>query len=142
MAKSYIAYLERNGVPDRQALQAALKGLRFPLAVDDGYVPFESSGYLPCTLDGEDAGVDIRFSDSATQLAEHPQLQEAVGSRDAAIMLRWGGDPRERTSALMLAAALAHSFDAQVQSQQDDTMLAPEALLIEARQRLSELQEA
>jgi len=142
MAKSDIAYLERNRVPDRQALQAALKGLRFPLTVDDGYVPFESSGYLPCTLDGEDAGVDIRFSDSATLLAEYPQLQAAVGSRDAAIMLRWGGDPRERASALMLAATLAHSFDARVQSQQDDTLLAPEALLIEARQRFSELQEA
>jgi len=133
MAKSYIAYLERNRVPDRQALQAALKALRFPLTVDDA---------LPCTLDGEDAGVDILFSDSATQLAGHPQLQAAVGARDTAIMLRWGGDPRERTSALMLAAALAHSFDAQVQRQQDDTMLAPEALLIEARQRFSELQEA
>ena len=142
MAKSFIAYLERSRVPDRAALQAALKALRFPLTVDDGYVPFETSGYLPCTLDGEDAGVDIRFADSATQLAGHPGLQEAVGERDAAIVLRWGGDPRERASALMLAAALAQHFDAQVQSKQDDTLRTPDAMLGEARRCLADLQEA
>ena len=142
MAKSYIAYLERSRVPDWQALQAALKALRFPLTVDDDYVPFESGGYLPCTLDGEDAGVDIRFADSAAQLVEHPGLQEAVGARDTAIVLRAGGDPRERATALMLAAALAHSFDAQVQARPEDTLRTPDELLSESRQRLSELQEA
>jgi len=142
MAKSLIAYLERNRVPDRTALQGALKALRFPLSVDDGYVPFETSGYLPCTLDGEDAGVDLRFVDSATQLAGHPGLQDAVGARDAAIVLRWGGDPREHASALMLAAALARDFDAQVQSTQDDTLRTADALLGEARQCLANLQEA
>ncbi len=119
MTKSYIAYLGRSRMPDRQALQAALKAMRFPLTIDDGQVPFESGGYLPRTLDGEDAGVDLRFSDSATQLAGQPQLQEAVGARDAAIVLRWGGDPRERASALMLAAVLAHRFNARVQAQLD-----------------------
>ena len=141
MANSQIAYLNRNQVPERQALQEAIKALRFRLTLDDAYVPFESSGYLPCTLDGEDAGVDIKFSDTAAQLNDQPQLQQQVGDRDTAILLRWGGDPRERASALILGATLAHSFGALVQRQPEETLRVPEQLVDEARKAFSQLQE-
>lgn len=141
MAKLQIAYLERHRVPDHQALQEALKNLRFRLSVDDTYAPFESSGYLPCTLDGEDAGVDIKFSDSAAPLAAQPQLRQQIGQRDTAILLRWGGDPRERASALILGAALAHSFGALVQQPQEAVLRTPDQLLEEAREAFTQLQE-
>jgi hypothetical protein len=141
MAKTLIAFMEHSQVPDRQALQEAIKNLRFPLSLDEAYVPFEWAGYLPCTLDGEDAGVDIRFADSASRLAEQPQLQLQIGNRGTAILLRGGGDPREQASALILGAVLAHSFGALVQQHGDDILCAAEQLLEEARDAFSQAQE-
>lgn len=61
MARARTAYLNRADVPDRAALQAALDAFKLKLVLDDGYVPLETSGYLPCTLHGEDAGFTLRF---------------------------------------------------------------------------------
>lgn len=141
MAKTLIAFIEHSQVPSRQALQEAIKNLRFRLSLDEAYVPFEWSGYLPCTLDGEDAGVDIRFADSASRLAGQPQLLLQIGNRGTAILLRGGGDPREQASALILGAVLAHSFGALVHQHGDDAMSAAEQLLEEARDAFSQVQE-
>ncbi|MGJ4952001.1 hypothetical protein [Bradyrhizobium sp. HKCCYLS20291] len=70
MARVLTAYLKRTEVPTRTALQQAIAGLPFPLTLDDGYVPLETSGYLPCTLDGEDAGFDLRFTEIEGQRAD------------------------------------------------------------------------
>jgi hypothetical protein len=141
MAKSQTAFLAPDQVPNRSTLQNALKGLRFPLSVDSDYVPFESTGYLPCTLDGEDAGFDIKFEDSATRLLDQPQLQAGIGGQTAAITLRWGGDPRERVAALIVGATLAHSFGAMVQRQGDANFRSVEALVDEARRAVAQLQD-
>jgi hypothetical protein len=141
MAKTLIAFMERSQVPSRQALQEAVKNLRFRLSLDEAYVPFEWAGYLPCTLDGEDAGVDIRFADSASRLSEQPKLLLQIGNRGTAILLRGGGDPREQASALILGAVLAHSFGALVQHHGDDSLCAAEQLLEEARAAFSQMQE-
>jgi hypothetical protein len=140
MSNSQIVYMERSRVPQRQALQEVIKSLRFRLSVDHTYVPFACSGYLPCTLDGEDAGVDIRFTDSAAQLAEQPKLLQLVGDRDTALVLRWGGDPRERASALILGAALAHGFGALVQRQPEYAVRTADQLVDEARGAFAQLQ--
>ena len=101
MARTLHVYLEPSCVPARGDLQAAIKRLGFSLTLDDGYEPYESHGYLPCTLEGEDAGVDLRFErDVAGQ-----------GARSVLLKLRWSGDVREHLSALILAAALADGFD-------------------------------
>jgi hypothetical protein len=141
MANSQTAFLAHDQVPTRQALHDAIKGLRFRLTLDDTYVPFGCAGYVPCTLDGEDAGFDIKFSDSAGCLADMPQLQGQLGDRDAAVILRWGGDPRERISALIVAAVLADRFGAQVHRPGEAVFRPAEQLLDEARQAFARLQE-
>ena len=133
MARTLIAHLHAERVPSRKALQEAIAGLHFRLNLDEAYVPFDWAGYLPCTLDGEDAGVDIRFADSAARLAEQPQLRDRIGERDTAILLRGGGDPREETSALILGAVLAHSFGALVHYHGDDDLYVAEQILEDAR---------
>jgi hypothetical protein len=141
MANTLTAFLDRSQVPTRPALQDAIKGLRFKLTIDDAYVPFECAGYIPCTLDGEDAGFEIKFSDSAGHLAEAPHRQSQISDRNAAIILRWGGDPRERASALVVAAILANSFGALVHGQGEDAFRTTDQLLKEARQAFEQLQE-
>jgi hypothetical protein len=141
MANSQTAFLERSQVPARPALQEAIKRLRFKLTIDESYVPFECAGYIPCTLDGEDAGFEIKFSDSAARLAEAAHLQAQIGDRDTAMIFRWSGDLRERASALIVSAVLAQSFGALIQQQDEDTFRATEQLLDEARGVFEQLQE-
>jgi hypothetical protein len=122
MARIRIAYTSRAQVPLRRALQEAIGRLGFKLTLDDAYAPFETAGYLPCTLDGEDAGFDLRFQDVADV---PPALKGAVGDRGAAIVFRWAGDPREEL------AALANEFGALVC--EHDRVLSPGEVVAMAR---------
>ncbi len=141
MAKSLTVFLTRAQVPARNDLQNAIKDLRFRLALDDAYAPFDRSGYVPCTLDGEDAGIDIRFADSRAQLSDQPALQEQAGDHAVAMLLRAGGDPREETSMLILAAVLAARFDGLVLRPGGDTFVSAEPLSQEARSAFAALAE-
>lgn len=140
MTKVRIAYLKREQVLSRMALQDAIKALRFKLILDEGYVPFESTGYLPCTLDGEDAGVDLKFG-TIDFNALAPTVKAAIGDRDSAITIRSGADPREIVSAAIIAATLANSFEALIQNQGEDALENAGALLNSARSKFSELSE-
>ena len=131
MARAQTVFLNRADVPARKALQEALDGLGFKLTLDDGYTPFKTAGYLPCTLDGEDAGFDIRFQDVAADLA--PALKSGIGSRDVAIALRWSGDPREQLAALGVSAALAQKFGAVVHEPDSTDLLSFDQLMAKAR---------
>jgi hypothetical protein len=141
MANSQTAFLIHSQVPNRQALHEAIKNLRFKLSIDDTYVPHACAGYIPCTLDGEDAGIDIKFGAAAAQLDDAPQLQTQIGERDTAITLRWGGDLRERISVMIIAAVLANDFGALIQHQSEDGFRATEQLIDEARKAFAQLQE-
>jgi hypothetical protein len=110
MARAQTAYLNRKDVPARDLLQAAIRQLGFKLALDDSYEPFETKGYLPCTLDGEDAGFDLRFQHVEEGVSSN--LASAIGGRDTAMKFRWAGDPREQLAALAVCAALADKFGA------------------------------
>jgi hypothetical protein len=132
MARALTAYLKRENVPTLAALQAAIKTLKFPLALDDAYAPFETAGYVACTLDGEDAGFDLRFKEASAELPA--ALTASAGDRDTAMALKWGGDPREAAAALMVCAALAKDFGALVQEGGTETLLGADALLAKAKE--------
>lgn len=127
MARTYTAYLNSDQIPALEALQAAIKSLGFKLTLDDAYTPLQVSGYLPCTLDGEDAGVTIKF-----------EASQEISGKDTAITLQWSGDPREQTSAVMIAAAFAHTFAATVRDQNQQETSA-EALVADARKQFANL---
>lgn len=127
MARHYTVYLNRDSFPKRAALQAAIKALGFKLTLEEDYVPFVSSGYLPCTLDGEDAGFTLRF-----------HTVEGISGCDGAATLQWSGDPREQASVIMVAAALAHAFGALVHDA-DENLASADVLLAEAEKIFAEL---
>jgi hypothetical protein len=140
MAKVRTAYLKREHVPSRTALQDAIKHLRFKLILDESYTPFESTGYIPCTLDGEDAGVEIKFGATDFSVLA-PTIKAAIGDRDTTITIRSGADPREIVSAAIIAATLANSFGALIQNQGGEALENAEALLNSARSTFRELSE-
>ncbi|WP_434130801.1 hypothetical protein [Methylocaldum sp. GT1BB] len=139
MSQSQSVILNRSDVPTREALQEAINGLKFKLSVDESYAPFESSGYLPCTINGEDSGVNIRFDALEPYLARFPNLQAQAGQRDTLITLRSEGDPREDVCVLMIAAALAQNFDAIVHSPKKDVLSPAEKLISQARSQFADL---
>jgi hypothetical protein len=133
MARSYSAFLARADVPARKELQKAVDALKLKLTLDDGYVPFETSGYLPGTLDGEDAGFNLRFQDVAAS------VKPKVGDKDVAMAFTWGGDPREEASVLIVCAALATNFGALVQETEAAPLIAAEELVAKARKATASL---
>lgn len=138
MARQLSAYLSRESVPERAALQAAIKGLKLPLVLDDDYVPFEKNGYVPCALDGEDAGFDLRFKAAPADLSATPRLQSQIAGRDTLMTFKWGGDPREDAAASIVCAALAATFDALIQDGDKDALLTADKLVARAKAALEE----
>ena len=139
MARARTAYLNRADVPDRAALQAALDAFKLKLVLDDGYVPLETSGYLPCTLHGEDAGFTLRFRDVGEDGGKYPALAPVLGARDVAADIKWTGDIREEVSAMAVLAALAGAFGAVVHDSEKDALIEAKKLLSRAKEGAEEL---
>ena len=120
MARTLTAFMHRDRIPDRAALQQAIDALDRPLTLDAGDAPLASGGFRPCTLRGEDAGFDLRIG-AATDIGD--------GHHEVQLTFRWSGDPREEAAASIVCAALA-AFDARIQA--GDTTRSAEALLATA----------
>jgi hypothetical protein len=133
MPRALSAYLNRKDVPARKDLQKAIDGLKFKVTLDDGYAPFKSSGYLPCTLDGEDAGFNIKFQDVAADAAP-ANLKAQLAGRDVEIAVKWSGDVREYIAAMAACAALVQNFGAIVHDPDGDKVYASEEFLEKARE--------
>jgi hypothetical protein len=129
MARSFTVLINQVDFPLRAPLQAAIKGLNFNLTVEDDYVPFVSSGYLPCTLEGEDTGLMMRYC-----------KLEPPTDKDGSVNLQWSGDLREKITVLMIASVLASQFNAHVLDENHALISAP-ALVIVTKQALARMDE-
>lgn len=129
MARSHTIYLSEAAIPEWDALQIAIKALKVHVDVDRDYVPFETSGYLPVTVEGEDAGFDIRFIPNS--------FHANAPGRDVAIAVKWGGDPREFIAAAVVSAAFAKGFDGVILGA-GDTVVNADDLLNKAKAEIEE----
>jgi hypothetical protein len=139
MSRSQSAFLDRSDVPSRRDLQAAVDALGFKVTLDDTYVPMKSSGYLPCTFDGEDSGFTMKFLEVDSSAPRPEPLRAVLGGRDVEITFHWSGDPREVCCAMAVGAALVKSFRAIVYATGDDVLRSGEDLVAAARQAASAL---
>jgi hypothetical protein len=137
MARAHIAYLARADVPARAPLQAAIDALKLKLTLDDAYAPFETSGYLPCTLNGEDAGFTLKFETAPAEPSA--ALAALLAGRDAAMSFRWSGDVREHCAALIVSVALAEKFGALLFDPEKDAAIESKKLLAKARELTEEM---
>jgi hypothetical protein len=136
MTRAQSVFLQRKDVPERAALQQSIKALKFNLSLDDAYAPFKTAGYLPCTLEGEDAGFDLRFKD--IEPANAPKPAE-LGERDIEIALKWSGDVREMASAAIVSAVLAKEFGALVYEPEAAVFISADDLIAKAKKAVSTL---
>lgn len=134
------AFIVREDVPTVTAWQAAITQCGFDLQINPTLQPFESSGFVPCQLGGDDSGFEISYESAAELLDTYAHLQEQVGPRDTAITFRFGADMAECACVLIASTALAKSFGALVYYPDDDLVYTVEDLISEAREALAELE--
>ncbi len=77
MPRTLTVYLKATDVPTRKVLQKAVDELKFRLKLDEAYTPFEMAGYLPCILNGEDAGFDMWFKNRPSEFTLPPLYNPA-----------------------------------------------------------------
>jgi hypothetical protein len=136
MPRALTVYLKATDVPKRKVLQKAVDELKFGLKLDEAYTPFEMAGYLPCILNGEDTGFDMWFKNHPTEFAASAASLPQIGDRDVAILCKWGGDPREAASALIVCGAFVNDFNAIAQEGNGDKLLSSDELLAKAKAAL------
>lgn len=107
MANEQYAFLKSTAVPTRDQLQQAIDRTGFNLKLDPEYEPRANVGYVPCSLNGIDTGVEMYFDDS-DELIE--SFRDLVEDRDCCISFRWGDDMLECACAMVVSYALAESF--------------------------------
>jgi len=109
MSNTQYAFLMRNRVPNREALQSSIDALGFDLKLDPTFTPFEDSGFSPCVLNGSgDIGFEVLYQPAA----EVDGLERVAGANDYCISMTWHGSMKDCASAMIVSCALAKDFGA------------------------------
>lgn len=103
------AFLKSSDVPTRDQLQQAIDRTGFNLALDPEYQPRTNHGFVLCSLQGIDSGVEMYFDDSDEFISSCRDLAQ---DRDCCISFRWGGDLLECACAMVVSVALAEAYGA------------------------------
>ncbi len=128
MPRKYTILINKQEFPDRATVQAAIRSLGYKLTLEEDYVLFAAPKYLPCTLQGEDAGFTFSTSENSET------------GKGITINLQWGGDPREKAAAHIVATALAQATGSVVHDC-NGNLASKESLAAETRKVLEGLEE-
>lgn len=109
MANEQFAFIKKDTLPNRNDWQSAIESCGFDFVLNSEFNPVSDSGFLPCKLNGKDAGVELYFDDSEETLG---QFLELAGDNDCCILFRWGGSMAECATAMIMSYALAKSYNA------------------------------
>ena len=115
MSNIQYAFIARDRIPDRAALQASIDALGFDLKLNPEYTPFRDSGFLPFILNGEQGpGFEIRYQEAGDLIDKVGALRDVAASRDHCISMAWHGSMRDLACAMIVSCALAKEFGAVV----------------------------
>lgn len=109
MANTQYAFLKSGDFPSRDQLQQAIEHAGFDLKLDPDYKPRTDTGFVPCSLNGMDSGVEMYFDGSDELISS---FQDIAADRDCCLSFCWGGDMAECACAMVVSYALAESFGA------------------------------
>jgi hypothetical protein len=115
------AFLKASSVPTQEQWQQAIDRTGFDLKLDPTSEPRTNRGFVPCTLEGAESGVEMYFEDSSDFIQDFAELIDNLGDRNCCISFRWGGDMQECACAMIASLALAAEFGAIVSYQADHT---------------------
>lgn len=113
MSNTQYAFIDRARLPTRDALQASITALGFDLALYPGFTLPEFSGFLPCTLEGEEGpGFEVFCEDAAEITGDEADLVAMAAGRDFCIGLVWRSSMKDLACVLIVSCALAKDFGA------------------------------
>ena len=139
MSNEQYALMDRSKVPSRERWQDAIKQCGFDLQLDPEMKPFEDSGFSPCTLMGEETGVEIDYDDSPEMMED---FRDIAPGKDCCVSFRWGGDLLECACAMIASYALAKHFGAVVSYEGEDPYSDLDEFLKETREIVKEAVES
>jgi len=109
------AFIDRSRVPNRPELQASIDALGFDLQLSPEYTPFEDSGFLPFTLNGEEGpGFEIQYAVATELIGDDQALKAIATGRDCCISMAWHGSMKDLACVMIVSCALMKNFDAVV----------------------------
>lgn len=115
MSNIQYAFIERENVPDRSQLQASLDASGYDLKLHPDCMPFEDSGFLPFTLNGEEGpGFEIQCEAASEVIGDDEALREIAGGRDFCISMSWHGSMKDLACVMIVSCALVKDFDSVV----------------------------
>ena len=132
----------KEGLPDRDRLQAGLQTLNLPVELDASFDSSADDGFVPCKVGDTDSGIEILKCPTNELLDSYPQLKTRVVGLPQAVTLCWGSGSMECACALAWAAALVSEFEAVVYNPQDDTFLEINTLRAEFKSAVAETSKA
>ncbi|MGL6073523.1 MAG: hypothetical protein ACRC8S_05095 [Fimbriiglobus sp.] len=121
MANEQFAFLKASRVPTQEQWQQAIDRTGFDLKMDPTCEPRTNYGFVPCTLEGRESGVEMYFNDSSDFIQDFAELIDDLSDRDCCISFRWGGDMQECACAMIASFALAAEFGALVSYEGEHT---------------------
>lgn len=113
MSNIQYAFINKDKIPDRKALQSTINNFGFDLQLDSNFTPFEDEGFSPCIFYGEnDIGFEIDYylADEITE--DDEDFKEIAGENDFCISMSWGGSMKDCASVMIVCSALAKDFGA------------------------------
>jgi hypothetical protein len=138
MSNTQIAFLNRNQVPSRDALQTSINRLAFDLKLHPDFTPFEDVGFSPCVLNGTpDVGFEVFYAPAAEIVGDDANLLEITAGRDFSMSMVWHSSMMDCAAVMIVSCALARDFDAVV-SYEGEQPEALDALIGSARSILAE----
>lgn len=113
MSNTQFAFIKRDSVPNRDALQASIDKLGFNLKLDPEFTPFDDCGFSPCQLNGEsDIGFEIFYEPAEDVIGDNDDLKEIVKDHGYCISMVWRSSMKDCASAMIVSCALAKDFGA------------------------------
>jgi hypothetical protein len=126
MSYDLMVYLKRSNMPTPGAWRKAIIDAGFPVALDDNFDVFSSTGFRPCDVKGELAGFEYYGSTTAEEDSSEYGLAAEL---DFTVEFCLGSRPLELTAALAASSVLAAmSRGVLVDPQEGDVFAAHDAI--------------
>ena len=140
MSNTQFAFLKKQNIPTRDALQESIDALGYDLQLDPEFTPFEDEGFSPCELNGkDDVGFEIFYDPTEEITEDDEEFREMAGDNDYCISMTWRGNFGDCACAMIVSLALAKDFGAIISYEGDDPE-SVESLREEVKEALREFE--
>lgn len=131
------AFVRDRSLPSRDRWQRAIDALSLPITLADDFDPASADGFQPCTVNGDESGVEVFHMPLEEALEDVPAVAPHVRGTNHTLAFRFGGDAYEAAAALAMCASLLSVSDCVIWEEGSAEPQTKEQLVAEAKQFLT-----